>query len=323
MSMNDKVCELIDQMKSGRYYTEEGLMGWFGWSRSTLYRVMQRARDNGEEIVNERGRGFKLIPNRDPKKWRGFAPQELEMLAMLSKMLGSDEGWTATYEREMRVLRERVRREGIPPELWENRLHYIIQHKRRVKNGVFRKVSDAVLHRKVIRFNYRKADNSAQKREVHPQQLIFYRNGWSMDALDPAAVGKTGENDSGLRQFALDMIDNVREVKKKWQEVSPELLKEQLTEGYGLFAGRADAAAVIEFRGVAAFYVERELWHPQQVVEQKENGLLRLRVPYVSKFPDELIGDILRWGSLAKVTSPPDLKKRWKEKILEMAKIVS
>lgn len=52
----------------------------------------------------------------------------------------------------------------------------------------------------------------------------------------------------------------------------------------------------------------QEKWHPKQRLVKSEQNELHLEIPYSND--TELLMDIFRWGSLAKVLSPPELRTK-------------
>lgn len=299
--------------------TEHELCERLGCSRATFFRALTALREDSK-IELRPGGGYRLIA--DKESFHGILPQELESLAVFWRMFeGIQKPLSEPYETLKAAFLRHLRNLGIPFEAWQDRIRYLLPHQRREVTPVtFGKISDALLHHKVIRFRFRKYGKAEpEMREVHSQQFVFYRNGWSLAALDESRVGREGADDIGLRQFPLDLISGVRITGKPWKEVNPSQLKRRFASGYGLYAGEADSVARIHFSGVAAFYVQREQWHPEEKKEIFADGNLRLSVPYVSAHPEELIGDILRWGNEAFVEEPPELKERVREKIRRMA----
>lgn len=320
-SLYENTHQLIGILENYRYpVTTERLLNELSCSKAKLYRILKYAQISGYEICNSRGIGYSLnAQSWDQKKWKGFTPQELEGLAVLWQMVENlPNGWLSQYKEIRSALLARLRTMGIPVEQWENRVIALPQHQRKTDASVFRKVSHALLHRKVIRFHYKRFGKAEEQREVHPQQLILYRNGWSLDALDVSKVHFNHAEDQGIRQFSLDLMSSTREVKKKWISVPAETLKKEFESGYGLFAGQANSIAVIKFTNLAAFYVQREIWHKEQRIEVKSDGTILLSVPYVKEHPEELLGDILRWADSAQIMEPQELKNLWKNKVQKM-----
>ncbi|HSQ40664.1 MAG TPA: WYL domain-containing protein [Fibrobacteraceae bacterium] len=322
-SQYENAQELIRYLEGRRSYTSyQELTTHFDWSRATFFRALRKAKETCTFDIRK-GIGYRLDISSDAPRQLNLLPQETEALATIAQLLYEEEVLQDTYAGMRNQFLERLRQLGIPLENWEGRIHNRPQHRRNAPPVVFRRISHALLRRKVISFDYENLDGKTAKREVHPQQLILYRNGWSLDALEESSIGKNGAEDQGLRQFSLDQIRNIRMVKKAWTEVSLEALHTEFAGGYGLFSGKPDAEAVIRFTGVAAFYARRETWHPDQKCEECPDGSVILRIPFVSRHPEELIGDILRWGECADVQAPEFLRKQVREKILRMAGKVS
>lgn len=324
-SQYENVIELIKHLEQLRYPTSfQELLQQFGWSRPTLFRAMKAAEEQGHHIVNIRGEGYKLEARTDLPQLTAFTASEMEGLAVLWQMLEHTQNeWISQYDGLKSALMEQLRNHGVPIENWEGRVQYIPQHRRHTPTAVFRKASQALIHRKALKIIYQTYGKPPESREIHPQQLVLYRNGWILNALDPSRIRKEGPKDLGIRQFSMDLISKIQISKTPWIEVPISQLKKTLREGYGIFAGNADAEAVLRFSGVAAFYAARECWHPQQKITKQTNGTLEMRIPYVSQYPAELLGDILRWGEDVQILKPLALKKMWKEKILRMNTKVS
>lgn len=324
-SQYENVIELIKHLEALRYPTSfQELLQHLGWSRPTLFRALKAAEEQGHHIVNIRGEGYKLEARTDLPQLTAFTASEMEGLAVLWQMLEHTQNeWISQYAGLKSALMDQLRKQGVPIENWEGRVHYLPQHRRLTPTAVFRKASQALIHRKALKITYQTYGKSPENREIHPQQLVLYRNGWILNALDPSRIGKEGPQDQGIRQFSMDLISKIQVSKTPWIEVPTHKLKKALGEGYGIFAGKADAQAVLQFTGVAAFYASRECWHPKQQATTQANGTLILKVPYVSHHPAELLGDILRWGEDVQVLKPLELKKMWKEKILRMKAKVS
>lgn len=319
-SLFENIHTLVSFLETRRApVSAQSLMNSLEWSRPTLFRAIQAAKIAKHNIICERSQGYSLVSSTDNVMHEGFTPKELESLAVVWQMLEHTQNeWVEQYAEMRSTILQRLRNMGVPIEQWEGRVLYLPQHRRKVKTGIFRKISHALLHRKVIRFQFIRENGFSESREVHPQQLVLYRNGWSLDALDISRIGDRGMHDIGIRQFALDLMSDIREVKMHWTEIPKEKLKTHLASGYGLFAGEADANAKIRFTDKAAFYVARETWHKDQHITPKKDGSIIMEIPYVSMHPEELLGDILRWGECAQVLGPTQLKRQWKNKIQQM-----
>jgi predicted DNA-binding transcriptional regulator YafY len=306
---------------NGDVLTGPEIMEKFNWSQATFFRVIRAAPSYGYNIRNKRSQGYYLTTSKET--FEGFTPEQLQSLAMMLQMQTKQQPeWQEQFGNLELALQTFLRNIGIEPSAWQGRIEYLPQHRRKVKKLILDKIASAVLQKKVIQFTYTNRLGETSQRTVHPQKLVIYRNGWSLDALDLEAVEKNGKSDSGLRQFALDRMARVQDVDAEWIEVDVKKIKKDLGAAYGLFAGTNTNTATIEFTGIAAEYVGREEWHPKQKQTWKSgNKVLVLQVPYATEQPDELIGDVLRWGEFAQIKKPAKLRTQWQEKIKEMAKL--
>ena len=93
----------------------------------------------------------------------------------------------------------------------------------------------------------------------------------------------------------------------------PEMVRENMKGGYGIFAGQVKDWAKISFNAERARWVQHEEWHPEQIGSLNKDGTYTLEIPYSDE--RELVGDILKYGPDVSVTSPPSLVKLVKDQL--------
>lgn len=165
----------------------------------------------------------------------------------------------------------------------------------------FQPIAGALAERKRLQIHYHsRGQASDSERQISPQRLTYYRDNWYLDAWC--------HRRNALRTFALDAIGSVKLLTETARAVPEEELDSHYTSSYGIFAGRADQYAVLQFSAEAARWVASEQWHPQQQGEWLEEGRYRLTVPY--RNPTELIMDILRHGPEVEVMAPESLRSQ-------------
>jgi len=170
---------------------------------------------------------------------------------------------------------------------------------RRCDEAIFNAIARAVFDQTRITIHHHKIDNPAgTDRDISPQCLVRYRDNWYVDAFC--------HERNKLRTFALNRIESVTPLRRKFHHVDKETRDEFFSSAYGIFTGKADKTAVIHFSGIAAREVSSEQWHPKQKGEWISETTFRLSVPYNN--PRELIMDILKWGELAEVIAPDELR---------------
>ena len=168
----------------------------------------------------------------------------------------------------------------------------------------FEEVGLGLLKRKQLEIEYYvKSRDENTKRIISPQQMIYYRENWYLDAYCHL------RND--LRSFSLDGIVSAKLTDLVAQDVSSKELNEHFTQSYGIFSGKASQRAKLRFAPERARYIKKELWHPEQISTIDESGFLVIEFDF-NQDP-ELIMDILKHGSHVEVLEPLTLK----EKVLE------
>ena len=168
---------------------------------------------------------------------------------------------------------------------------------------VFKVVSQAVLRREELEFDYRKpsilAGQRADRRRVHGLHLGCFDNQWYLIGQD-LVRGAT-------RTFVLGRMSAVRNTKKSFTPPSSFDLESLLSGSFGVFSGLPLEAVRLRFAPVVATLVREREWHPsQQCVEHPAGGVeLRLQIgvsPEVERW-------VLGWGDDVEVLAPAGLRQ--------------
>jgi len=174
----------------------------------------------------------------------------------------------------------------------------------------FGELGSALLNRQRLQITYyAKVKNEITEREISPQQLIYYRDNWYLDAYCHLR--------DELRSFAVDGIRSAVILDKKAKEVPEKELKDYFGQSYGLFSGKANKRAKLRFTPEQARWISTEVWHQDQVGYFDQEGRYILEFDY-NQDP-ELLMDILKYGSSVEVLAPVSLRKRVIEEIKRMS----
>jgi predicted DNA-binding transcriptional regulator YafY len=184
------------------------------------------------------------------------------------------------------------------PDSWESRIRILDVHFRKIEKGTFSLLIMAIARKRVITFDYTDSAGSTSCRIVSPHQLVRYKDNWYLDAWCHSA--------DEPRVFSLDMIKNIHYKNATYHCIDSTALRDVYATSYGIFSGKPTATAVINFTGIAARYVKREQWHPQQQSIDINSTTVQLHIPYNN--PTELLSTILFWGSEAEVIGPQPLR---------------
>jgi len=305
----DNTRHLLSILRKGRRLSTEDICRALDCSRATAMRIVARARDDcGARIVyNTREKRYHLdrsddAPEEVPGLW--LTPRELVAWGTLAGLIEQIEpGLMRDTLRDARTridaaMEERIGKRGTATAL-RQRTKILPMRKRRVNEAVFCAVTEALAQSLTVRVTYQSTDRRPELRLLSPQTLCYYRDNWYLDAFC--------HRDNALRTFSLDSLSDPHVTNQPAKRFSRSRLKRVFADSYGIFAGRPTHLAVIRFNGIAARYIARETWHPKQKLVRLPNGACELRIPYGD--PRELLGDIMRWGELAEVLGPPELRQ--------------
>jgi len=171
---------------------------------------------------------------------------------------------------------------------------------RRVEPVYFQMLAHALLTRLRIQVrHFSREKNQESQRKLSPQRLVHYRDNWYLDAWDHTV--------DGLRTFSVDMIRSVELADERARDVSNRTLDEELSSGYGIFAGKGCDTAKLRFTPQRARWIESEIWHSKQRATFDGEHYV-LEVPYSDD--RELMMDILRYGPDVEVLAPDSLRRR-------------
>lgn len=290
------------------------LMATLEISPATFKRDLAKLRDQMHMPISyDRDLGGYRLEQTDaeaelPGLW--FSPQELVALLTIQQMLTQLE--PGLLGLKLRPLQQRLadilRRQGISDGQMAVRMQLLQVGKRQVALKNFEAVATATMARNRIRIvHFNRQNGESVERTVSPQQLVYYRDNWYLDAWCHLR--------EGLRSFSVDAITSCDVLGDTALEVAPDLLHQVMQSSYGIFAGVPKAWARLRFSPQRARWVRRETWHPDQRSHTEADGSHVLEIPYSDE--RELLGDILRFGADVEVLEPADLRGKVKRALHE------
>lgn len=165
----------------------------------------------------------------------------------------------------------------------------------------FEVIASATLNRKRLKIvHFSRERNETTERFISPQQIVFYRDNWYVDAWCHLR--------RAIRSFAIDAITTAEPMEEPARELSKAVLKEYFEKGYGIFSGTNVQWARLKFTPTRARWVASESWHAEQRARFASDGSYLLEVPYSDD--RELLMDILRHGDEVEVVGPKTLRER-------------
>lgn len=165
---------------------------------------------------------------------------------------------------------------------------------------VFNTLSEAVLRRKEVEFDYRKSgEKTGKRRKVRPYHLSHRENLWYLVGEDV----KKG----AMRTFALPRIGEVRALEKGFPrpvDFSPEKF---FSSALGVLVGSGRYEVRIRFDAEAADLIRERTWHETQRLEERKDGEVELTL--VLGALAEVERWVLGWGAHAEVLAPVELRE--------------
>ncbi len=186
----------------------------------------------------------------------------------------------------------------LPENLWTNKLRVIPIAGREIPDLVFRFVVEALAHGKRCRIHYKALGKPLSEREISPLQLVRYKDNWYLDSWC--------HERNEFREFALSRIKQIDILPQKIISKPQKLIDQFFSDAYGIFTGTADKKALIKFTGIAAEEMQQQVWHPKQRIIRADEKELLLEIPFSRD--TELLMDVFRWGQLAEILEPNDLR---------------
>ena len=175
---------------------------------------------------------------------------------------------------------------------------------------IFEKVSQAIGHRRVLKFEYRKpAAKHGQARKVMPYHLACVDNRWYLVGHD---MGR-----HALRTFALARMQHPMLMAATFERPKDFTIQKYLKGSFGIFTGEDDFEVVIEFDEWASSLVRERKWHPTQQVQELGGGRVRLTLR-LAGLP-EIERWALSWGAHATVIRPDVLRTSMRKVVGELA----
>lgn len=161
-----------------------------------------------------------------------------------------------------------------------------------------------------IAYHARSSDQQT-RREISPQNLIFYRDNWYLDAWCHFR--------NELRIFAVDKITASTVLDAEALTLPREQLHQYFASSYGIFPGTAKHIATLVFSAERARWIADEYWHSEQETRWLDDGRFELKIPFNNH--SELLMDILKHGADVEVQAPDFLVAAVIEQIEAMRKM--
>lgn len=275
-------------------------------SRATVKRDLEYMRDFMQAPIeyDPQANGYRYAQDAPTFELPGLWFNESELLALLTMEQLLEDVQPGLLAPTLGPLKARIREllasGGHQPDAVRRRIRIQPLTPRGSHGEGFQAVASATLDEHPVEIEYHgRARDTATRRVVHPQRLLYYRDNWYLIAWCDQA--------RALRTFALERIRSVHSTQATYRSIDETTLDAHTGDAFGIFTGPAQEWATLRFTPEHARWVADETWHPEQIGEY-EGDAYRLRVPYAD--PTELVQEILRHGPGVEVLAPEALRAR-------------
>ncbi len=182
----------------------------------------------------------------------------------------------------------------------------------RIDKSIFRQVCENLFHQRNIEFDYFSPHTKEKTRRiVKPLHLLSYMGRWFL--IGYCAMKRD------LRYFSLSRMSNIVTAKAEIDYASDCELVRRLTSNFGILHGDEPKEVCIKFSPQISDWIREQVWHESQEISEDRDGWLILKFK-AANFA-ELKGEILKFGSYAKVIDPEELREAIKHEIEQMKDI--
>jgi len=298
---------LLDRLLSDSKYpvSQSRILDCLECSRSTFFRLKNFLIYLGVPLeFDQKYKGY-FYNTKDGDRIRllniWFTAKELQAFASLDKAVNelSQGLFGDTFKPFRQKIDSLFKAQNINPSQWRQKIKVISIGNRKIDETILKTITDAALKKRRVEIIHKPLGKAPVSREISPVTLIRYRDNWYIDAWCHLR--------SGLRTFAIDRILSCKICKGEFKIVNQEILEKYFGAAFGIFTGPPRATAEIVFKGDAAEEVSKQQWHPLQESSTNNDGTYTLKIPYSDS--RELIMDILKWGDLAEVKGPEELRE--------------
>ena len=180
---------------------------------------------------------------------------------------------------------------------------------------IFNKICSAMKSDQRMTLRYRNAKGERSTRHIEPLRLVNYSGRWYLLSFD--------RQNRELRTFHLARIESIEGIEGDFftSRYSEDELESFVHGGFGIFMGNKSIPVTFCVFGWARNALETQTWHKDQKIRKVElDGKEGLEVTVPVANLQEILSQLLAFGSAARPIGPPQFVQAWKEAVMAMAK---
>ena len=168
-----------------------------------------------------------------------------------------------------------------------------------------------IINRQVIKVTYNAGFRNTQKRVIHPYFIRQYNNRWFLMGYNPLY--------DDLSIVALDRIEGLEPIEKPFKENQYINFDNYFRNiiGISIYDNKSVEQVILKFTPQRLPYVLSKPLHHSQMIENRREGIVSIRV-----IPNkELLSELIRFGNDVEVLAPDFLREQIKQRIAQMYEI--
>lgn len=327
-----KLLQLLEIARFGRTIEElrDDLVADLGLSTlhtRTVRRDLEALQASGFAIRNEtleRGRVYKLADvNLQNIHEIGMSATEMIALSigrdLLYPLIGTQ------YWRGIETFWNKVQ-ETVPDGVYDHyqryrkTLHVFGSPSKSYANhaGKLKTINRAIVEHKVVQIEYESVGKPVRQRLIEPYGLAVYQGSIYVVAVEsepePGDASTTAQR---LRNWKLDRFHSATALDQWFTPDKKVDISQHLGRSIGIFSGENPTLVKIRLAGRAAAWVREDPWHPDQTLEETDDGGTLMTVP--ASHPREVLPKILSLGADAELIDPPEFRDAVKQAVVAMS----
>lgn len=179
--------------------------------------------------------------------------------------------------------------------------------------GMLKTINRAILEHRVVEIEYESVGKPAASRRIEPYGLAVYQS--SIYVI--AAAEEITDPSERLRNWKLDRFHHATALDEYFKPDPNIDVSAHLGRSIGIFSGEEPTLVEIRLGPNAAAWVREDPWHPEQKLEQQDDGTAVLTVPV--SHPREVLPKVLSLGADAEVLQPASFRDVVAEAVHKMA----
>ncbi|MEL6898039.1 MAG: WYL domain-containing protein, partial [Planctomycetota bacterium] len=179
--------------------------------------------------------------------------------------------------------------------------------------GMLKTVNRGIVEHRVIEIDYQPIGRDVSTRQIEPYGLAVYKG----SIYVVAAAVEIDDPQERLRHWKLDRFARAKILDDYFQPDAGVDLENYLKKSIGIFSGDDTTRVKIRLGKRSASYVREDPWHPDQTLQEQDDGSAILTVP--AAHPREVLPEVLRLGADAEVLQPPEFRQAVADAVGQLA----